>query len=129
MEIVKLAVKKNGILVSVEKTEKLVGLERMRNLLDVNFIDIVTVKFPILKSMDIVVDDEGALKECRQINLVASALAGQPIFVDALVVKRVETSDGIYEGGLEGAEVKEIYKAIDIVYQLYINFKKKEKMK
>ena len=129
MEIVKLSVKKNGVLMELKECDNLVGLERMYKLLKVDDIDIVQVRFPGLKGIDMIVDDEGALKANPKINIVGSVLAGQPIWGNVLLTKQIHTEDGISEGGFEPQEINNLLESIELAFSLGVRAIKKERMK
>ena len=113
----------------LKECDNLVGLERMYKLLNVDGIDIVQVRFPGLKGIDMIVDDEGALKANPKINIVGSVLAGQPIQGNVLLTKQIHTEDGISEGGFEPQEINNLLESIELAFSLGVRAIKKEKMK
>lgn len=71
---------------------------------------------------DLVIDDEGLFIETPTVNIPASLLYGvqqhgQPIVGNALVVKPIETPDGVEETGFDDEEIKSILKALDIMLE------------
>lgn len=71
---------------------------------------------------ELVVDDEGLFTETPIVNIPASLLYGvqqhgQPIVGNALVVKPIETPDGVEETGFDDEEIKSILKALDIMLE------------
>lgn len=71
---------------------------------------------------DLVIDDEGLFTETPIVNIPASLLRGvqqhgQPIVGNALVVKPIETTDGVEETGFDDEEIKSILKALDIMLE------------
>lgn len=95
---------------TIQKIEvnKKIGLEKMYSALEVSCIDIVQCQHPIFKDYDLVVDDEGLLKEAPTLNYFASFIAGQPLVGPVMICRREQSEDGIFEGGLTAQEANNL---------------------
>lgn len=92
-------------------------LEDLYGLIDCETIDIVHCYGLSGIAADMIVDDEGLFKDNPLINVPASILYGceqhgQPIVGNALIVKPVETPDGIESDGFSPSEIEHILSRI-----------------
>lgn len=70
------------------------------------------------ENLIMIVDEEGLLRDSPKLNIYASAFYGRPLYGNVMIVKEIETPDGLDFAGMERDDHKELSAAMVKLFTL-----------